>query len=111
MGRRCPFPEDGYHGEYIRAVAEHVKAEQGAALLSLPAADAEQRSREFAYRELLALIRQDLEMFGIAFESWFSEASLLSSGAVEQVLSELRAQGPPVRSGRRAMVSIVGVRR
>lgn len=91
-GQTVSFPEDGYHGGYIRTVAEHVKAEQGAALLSLSAADAEQRSREFAYRELLALIRQDLETFGIAFESWFSEASLLSSGAVEQVLSELRAR-------------------
>ena len=38
------------------------------------------------------LIRQDLETFGIAFESWFSEASLLSSGTVEQVLSELKTR-------------------
>jgi arginyl-tRNA synthetase len=91
-GQAVPFPEDGYQGEYIRAVAERVKAEQGAALLSLPSSDAEQQSREFAYRELLALIRQDLETFGITFESWFSEASLLSSGAVEQVLDELRSR-------------------
>ncbi len=91
-GQTVPFPEDGYQGEYIRAVAARVKAEQGVALLSIPAGDAEQRSKEFAYRELLALIRQDLEAFGISFESWFSEASLLSSGAVEQVLSELRGR-------------------
>jgi arginyl-tRNA synthetase len=91
-GQTVSFPEDGYHGDYIRAVAARIKAEQGAALLSLPVGDAEQRSKEFAYRELLALIRQDLERFGVAFESWFSEASLLSSGAVEQVLSELRVR-------------------
>lgn len=91
-GQTVAFPEDGYHGEYIRTVAARVKAEQGVALLSLPVGDAEERSKEFAYRELLALIRRDLETFGIAFESWFSEASLLSSGAVEQVLSELRAR-------------------
>jgi len=91
-GQKVSFPEDGYQGEYIRAVAARVKAEQGVALLSLPVSDAEQRSKEFAYRELLALIRQDLETFGITFESWFSEASLLSSGAVEQVLSELRGR-------------------
>ncbi|MCC6965496.1 MAG: arginine--tRNA ligase [Nitrospira sp.] len=89
-GQTVPFPEDGYQGEYIRAVATRVKAEQGGALLSLPSSDAEQRSKEFAYQELLALIRQDLDTFGITFESWFSEASLLSSGAVEQVLNELR---------------------
>lgn len=89
-GQTVSFPEDGYQGDYIRAVAARVKAEQGVTLLSLPTGDAEQRGREFAYRELLALIRKDLETFGIVFESWFSEASLLSSGAVEQVLSELR---------------------
>ncbi len=91
-GQAVPFPEDGYQGEYIRAVAARLKGEQGLALLSLPSSEAEQRSREFAYRELLALIRQDLETFGITFESWFSEASLLSSGAVEQVLNELRSR-------------------
>ncbi|MGC3974571.1 MAG: arginine--tRNA ligase [Nitrospira sp.] len=91
-GQTVPFPEDGYQGEYIGAVAARVKAEQGVALLSLSSSDAEQRSKDFAYRELLALIRQDLEAFGITFESWFSEASLLSSGAVEQVLSELRSR-------------------
>lgn len=91
-GQAVPFPEDGYQGDYIRAVAARVKAEHGVALLSLPSSEAEQRGREFAYRELLALIRQDLETFGITFESWFSEASLLSSGAVEQVLNELRSR-------------------
>ena len=91
-GQTVPFPEDGYQGDYIREVAARVKDEQGNALLSLPVEDAERQSKEFAYRELLGLIRQDLERFGITFESWFSEASLLSSGAVEQVLGELKSR-------------------
>lgn len=76
--------------------------------MSLPVEDAERQSKEFAYRELLAFIRQDLERFGISFESWFSEASLLSSGAVDQVLAELKTK-EPLRSRRRAVVSIFGV--
>ena len=91
-GQTVAFPEDGYQGEYIRAVAAQVKAERGESLLSIPVEDAERQSKEFAYRELLALIRKDLERFGISFESWFSEASLLSSGAVEQVLAELKTR-------------------
>jgi arginyl-tRNA synthetase len=91
-GRPVPFPEEGYHGDYIRGVAARVKAEQGEDLLSLPTVEAEERSRNVAYRELLTLIRQDLETFGITFESWFSEASLLSSGTVVQVLGELKAR-------------------
>ncbi len=91
-GQTVSFPDDGYQGEYIREVAERVKTERGTALLSLPVEDAERQSKEFAYRELLAFIRQDLERFGISFESWFSEASLLSSGAVDQVLAELKTK-------------------
>ncbi|MCE3222057.1 MAG: argS [Nitrospira sp.] len=91
-GKSMPFPEEGYQGEYIRSVAERLRAEQGDGLLSLPVMEAELLSKEFAYRELLALIRQDLERFGIVFESWFSEASLLTSGIVEQVLGELKAR-------------------
>ena len=92
FGRVVTFPEDGYQGEYVRAVATRIKAAQGDALLSLPTEEAEQQSREFAYRELLDRIRQDLDTFGVSFESWFSEASLLSAGTVEQVLAELRAK-------------------
>lgn len=91
-GKSMAFPEEGYQGEYIRSVAERLRAEQGDGLLSLPVMEAELLSKEFAYRELLALIRQDLERFGIVFESWFSEASLLTSGIVEQVLGELKAR-------------------
>ena len=91
-GKTTLFPEDGYQGDYIRAVADKVRAKEDDHLLSLPFSEAEQRSKEFAYHELLALIRQDLERFGITFESWFSEASLLKAGTVEQVLDELKAR-------------------
>lgn len=90
QGRSVVFPEDGYRGAYIETVAAHVRDRAGATLLDLPAEAAEQRCRELAYEELLDLIRQDLRSFGIEFASWFSEASLLSSGGVEKVLAELR---------------------
>src|SRR5574341_1589498 len=41
---------------------------------------------------MLAVIRQDLASFGIEFDSWFSEARLLESQAVERVFSELKAK-------------------
>ncbi|MGH7250847.1 MAG: arginine--tRNA ligase [Nitrospiraceae bacterium] len=89
-GRTVSFPEDGYRGAYIETVAAHVRDRIGATLLNSPPEGAEQRCRELAYEELLELIRRDLRSFGISFDSWFSEASLLSSGSVERVLEELR---------------------
>ncbi len=92
-GRPVEFPEDGYHGVYITAVAERIKQQLGDRVNDLAPADLEAQCRMFAYREMLAQIREDLSSFGIEFQSWFSEASLLESKAVEQVLDELKSRG------------------
>ena len=89
-GRTATLPEDGYQGAYVEQMAERVHARLGAGLADLPTEQAEQQCQEFAYREMMEVIRQDLQTFRIAFDSWFSEASLLSAGAVTTVLEELR---------------------
>ncbi|HLZ33333.1 MAG TPA: arginine--tRNA ligase, partial [Nitrospira sp.] len=91
-GQAVEFPADGYHGTYITAVAERVKQRLGDAVTGLSSAEIEERCRALAYDELLGLIRDDLKSFGIEFQSWFSEASLLTSKAVERVLEELKSR-------------------
>jgi arginyl-tRNA synthetase len=91
-GRPVEFPAEGYHGAYITAVAERVKQQLGPELAGRAATEIEERCRTFANQELLRLIREDLKSFGIEFESWFSEASLVNSGAVQRVLDELKSQ-------------------
>jgi arginyl-tRNA synthetase len=90
--RPVEFPSEGYHGAYITAVAERVKQQLGSELTGRAATEVEDRCRTFAYQELLSLIREDLKSFGIEFESWFSEASLVNSGAVQRVLDELKSK-------------------
>lgn len=92
-GQPVEFPEDGYHGAYITAAAERIKQQLGETARNLAPADLEERCRALAYQDLLAQIREDLNLFGIEFKSWFSEASLLESKAVEQVLDELKSRG------------------
>lgn len=92
-GRSAVFPEEGYRGSYIMHVAELVQERLGPALLDLPAEQAEERCRELAAESMLQLIRQDLARFGVTFDSWFSEASLVNTGLVERVLDELRTRG------------------
>ncbi len=91
-GQPVAFPADGYHGIYITGVAERVKQELGQTLAGLSPGEVEARCQEFAYQELLGEIRSDLKAFGVEFESWFSEAKLLSSQAVELGLEELRSR-------------------
>src|SRR5688572_25635573 len=90
--RAVEFPAEGYHGAYITAVAERVKQQLGPELAGRAATEVEERCRTFAHQELLSLIRDDLKSFGIEFESWFSEASLVSSGAVRRALDELKSK-------------------
>lgn len=92
LGHTVQFPEDGYRGSYITAVAERIKQQFGDTSAQLASAEMEKRCRALAYQELLALIRADLKAFGIEFESWFSEDSLLTLKAVERVLDELKSR-------------------
>jgi arginyl-tRNA synthetase len=91
-GQSAEFPADGYHGTYITTVAKRVKQQLGDAALGRAPAELEERCRSIAYQEMLRLIRDDLNSFGIEFQSWFSEASLLTSHAVDCVLDELKSR-------------------
>ena len=92
-GQSAVVPEDGYHGAYVTAVAERIKGKLGGAPGHSAPADLEDQCRTLAYQEMLGLIREDLTSFGVEFQSWFSEASLHESQAVEQVLDELKSRG------------------
>ena len=91
-GESIQFPEDGYHGTYITEVAQRIKAQLDQVAADLPPDELETRCRTLAYQELIGLIRDDLTVFGIEIQSWFSEASLLESKAVERALDELKAR-------------------
>ncbi|GJL63326.1 MAG: arginine--tRNA ligase [Nitrospirales bacterium] len=92
-GRDCTFPDDGYHGTYIQAVAEAMRKELGSTLLDLDAEIAEQQSSAFACQELLERIKHDLGIFGIEFDEWYSEASLIGTGHLMQALDDLKEKG------------------
>ena len=91
-GKPVQFPENGYHGDYIRELAEQVAAAVPD-LTELEADQAISACTERASRILLGEIEADLSAFGVVFDSWVSERSLYESGEVEAVLATLRAGG------------------
>jgi len=81
-GTQSPIPEGGYHGEYIREIAERYKADsQGMSV------------REFAVRELRKEQDLDLQAFGVRFDEYFLESSLYTDGMVEDTVRLLIASG------------------
>ncbi|PJA78104.1 MAG: arginine--tRNA ligase [Nitrospirae bacterium CG_4_9_14_3_um_filter_51_5] len=84
------FPEDGYHGDYIKVVAELVAKTHGQTLLDGPSDEAETLCAQLASQMLLDRIKEDLVSFGVDFDTWFSETSLHATGLIQQALDELR---------------------
>jgi arginyl-tRNA synthetase len=81
-GKPASIPEGGYHGEYIRELAERYQAEGGG--LSI---------REFAVRELRKEQDLDLQAFGVRFDRYFLESSLYTEGMVDDTVRLLIAAG------------------
>lgn len=48
---------------------------------------------DFTLERILAEIREDLSAFGIRFDSWFSERSLISNGSVAACIAGMRDNG------------------
>ncbi len=81
-GSVLQIPEGGYHGEYVREIAERYK-ENGAGL----------SVREFAVRELRKEQDLDLQAFGVRFDRYFLESSLYTDGMVDDTVRLLIASG------------------
>jgi arginyl-tRNA synthetase len=87
LGEEVAFPEDGYHGEYIREIAQRYLAEVGHDLSDLDAI------RRFAVAELRLEQDRDLQAFGVRFDHYYLESSLYQDGRVEATIGRLAASG------------------
>jgi len=88
-GAEASLPEGGYHGEYIRDLAQRYIDEHS----SDPAADDLDAVRLFAVRELRKEQDRDLQAFGVKFDVYYLESSLYDDGRVAQTVDELVGAG------------------
>ncbi len=116
-GKQFIFPENGYHGDYVKELAKEFLTETRPHPAPSPTSGgrgdtlttprplggegvgegARPRTLEnaiaFAVGRILKGIARDLEAFGVHFDSWFSEASLLKKGLVDKYLRALSQKG------------------
>ncbi len=93
FGENIAFPEDCYQGDYIRNLAQTVKADKGDSLLKADESEAITYCARYASDTILKNIRQTLEDFGVRFDRWYSEQSLYDSGKVDAMIRESRNKG------------------
>ena len=72
-------PDDGYQGEYVAEFA-----------VEMPA-DAD--PLEWGYARVKEDVADTMKRLGVHFDTWFSERSMVESGAIEATLGELRERG------------------
>ncbi len=113
------FPETGYRGDYVRDIARGLRDEAGASLERAPdeiliedpslTPDAlmdvwiahlktalgrhYETLHGFGLRAMRADIDADLAAFGVHYDRWYSERSLMDNGAIERALTRLREHG------------------
>jgi arginyl-tRNA synthetase len=93
LGNNVTFPEDGYHGEYIAEAAQDLIKAHGSKFLNRPLNECAAIFADFGKDAMLADIRTDLEAFGVRFDVWFSEKTLLADNSVQKSIAELRERG------------------
>ena len=99
-GEPLAIPEGGYHGDYIREIADRfVTAHGGDARAVLasgnvaPGGERFEDIRRFAVAELRAEQDRDLQAFGVRFDTYFLESALYTDGRVDGTVRALAATG------------------
>jgi len=88
-GREVAFPEEGYHGDYIRDVAEKIRNREGDRWADADPTAARVHMRDVAGAVLLDAIRDDLATLDIGFDAYVSERKLRADGLVDAALASL----------------------
>jgi arginyl-tRNA synthetase len=93
LGERVELPEDAYHGEYLRIMAQEMLAQAPENVRR--AIDAQDLCffSEYAYHRLREEQEATLAEYKIQFDVWFSERILHSSHAVDESIQMLIDRG------------------
>ena len=87
-----PVQEGGYPGEYITELAHAIAADHPE-VRQLTQEAAIPVLRQYGYELQMKDIKDTLAAFGVAFDVYFSETRLHSTGAIESAVARLREQG------------------
>jgi arginyl-tRNA synthetase len=94
LGEDIEFPENHYQGEYIRELAADLDGTPlGKKLLEVSEDEATELAAQFACDRILQGIKDDLNLFGVRYDGYFSEKILHDSGAISATLKDLRDRG------------------
>ena len=87
------FPEDGYHGDDIRELAQLYADAHGDSLLNADEKTRHDALAQFGLAHNIPKMKADLARYGIQYDEWFFESGLHESGYVADSVAELTKRG------------------
>lgn len=88
-----PLPEDSYHGEDIKDLANEFILINGDSYLNVAPAIRQKALIDFALPKNINKMKTDLEKYKITFDRWFHESDLHNNGEVRETIEILEARG------------------
>ncbi len=86
-----PFPEDGYHGEYVKEIAAEIIEKYTDKLINGADEDLS-LCRKDAEKWCFARISQTMQSLNVKHDVYFNESTLYEKGKIEEVINELKAK-------------------
>ncbi len=88
-----PFPEDGYHGDDIRELAQAFYEKYGEQYKDVPQEERHQALARFGLDTNIPKMKEDLRRYKIEYDQWFFESELHESGYVAETVDKLTERG------------------
>ena len=88
-----PFPEDGYHGDDIRELAQAFYEVHGKAFQDRPVQERRRALADFGLERNIPKMKSDLQRYKIEYDQWFFESELHESGYVAETVQLLSDRG------------------
>ena len=88
-----PFPEDGYHGDDIRELAQAFYEEKGRSYQDRPVQERRRALAAFGLERNIPRMKEDLKKYGIEYDQWYMESWLHDRGFVAGTVGLLTEKG------------------
>ena len=88
-----PFPEDGYHGDDIRELAQAYYDRHGESLKDASREERHAALAKFGLERNIPKMQSDLRRYKIEYNQWFFESELHNTGYVAETVDKLSQRG------------------
>ncbi len=92
-GKEEEFPEEGYHGDYVRDLAKEIMDSYGDKFVAVDKETRWQQFSRMALEKIIASQKKVLENYRVHFDNWFRESELRKNKAHLEVLKLLSEKG------------------